>query len=158
MTWAMVVLKYLKSVRRPASASWLVYRLGNSFNTAASFPISFGLNFLSGSLGSPLQICSFPVNWSYMESLSQSFYGSLISGISLLNVFWSTPHPKPGPQPGASKAGFLLLFPTKSTNLYLQSHRYVCPPSLFPSLNQVTPPPPSLWQQGCWFSQLIPSS
>lgn len=38
-------------------------------------------------------------------------------------------YPKPGPQPGASKAlGFLHLFPTKSTNLYLQSHRYVCPP------------------------------
>ena len=61
-----------------------------------------------------------------MESLSRSFHGSLISGISLLNVFWSTPHPKPGPQPGASKAaGFLLLFPTKSTNI-LSAESQVC--------------------------------
>lgn len=131
MTWAMAVLKHLEPLRCPASASWFAYRTGNAFNMAA------------GSLRSPLHIRSFPINQSCVDSISQPFYGSLISGI--FPIKFLVVHCSPQ---------------TRSTTLSKQGSRFspfvsnqvhhfapckatgFCALSFLPSPNQVTPPPP----------------
>lgn len=109
------------------TASWFVYRVGNRFKLTASSLLSLALNFLPGSLRSPLHIHSFPGNQSCVECLSYPICGSLLSRISLWNFYLSYCSPQ---------TRFHNLKPARqqvfsiSTTFHQQSHRFFCPLSI----------------------------